>query len=93
MEARLSKWPAPRPSLAASIPSAVARARLRPDERDDVEILEAFWPPSPIQTWEQHSPPLVHPLLIYADLIATGDDRNISIAEQIYDDHLAKLHA
>jgi hypothetical protein len=70
----------------------ILRARLRPDERGDVEILEAFWPPSPIQTWEQHSPPHVHPLLIYADLIATGDDRNISIAEQIYDDHLAQLH-
>lgn len=69
------------------------RARLRPDERGDVEILEAFWPPSLIQTLEQDTPPLVHPLLIYADLIATGDDRNISIAEQIYDDHLAQQHA
>jgi hypothetical protein len=69
-------------------------ARLRPDERGDVEILEAFWPRPPIKVWES-SPerPLVHPLLIYADLVATGDSRNLSIAEQIYDEHLATLHS
>lgn len=69
------------------------RARLRPDERGDVEILEAFWPPPPINVWEQYDPPLVHPLLIYADLVATGDSRNLSIAEQIYDGHIATLQS
>lgn len=70
-------------------------ARLRPDERGDVEILQAFWPISA----NGHSsataapPPLVHPLLIYADLVATGDSRNLSVAEQIYDEHIATVHA
>ncbi|WP_369407752.1 type IV toxin-antitoxin system AbiEi family antitoxin [Trinickia terrae] len=35
--------------------------------------------------------PLVHPLLIYADLLASGDSRNVAAAEQIYDKHLAPL--
>jgi hypothetical protein len=69
------------------------RARLRPDERGDVEILEAFWPASPVETRKEYGLPLVHPLLIYADLVATGDDRNRSIAEKIYDAKLATLHA
>ncbi len=29
------------------------------------------------------------PLLVYADLIASGDDRNIEAAEIIYDNYLA----
>jgi hypothetical protein len=69
------------------------RARLRPDERGDVEILEAFWPPSPVETWREYGQALVHPLLIYADLVATGDSRNLSIAEEIYDTKLASSHA
>jgi len=69
------------------------RARLRPDERGDVEILEAFWPQPPIETWREYGLPLVHPLLIYADLVATGDSRNLSIAEQIYEAKLASSHA
>ena len=66
------------------------RARLRPDEYGDVEILEAFWPPSVAEVGGSHGLPLVHPLLIYADLVATGDTRNLSIAEQIYESYLAE---
>jgi hypothetical protein len=68
------------------------RARLRPDERGDVEILEAFWQP-PIAASREHGLPLVHPLLIYADLVATGDSRNLSTAEDIYDTRLASPDA
>ncbi|WP_206997133.1 type IV toxin-antitoxin system AbiEi family antitoxin [Trinickia mobilis] len=67
------------------------KARLRPDEHGDVEILDAFWPAQSATAWEAHDPPLVHPLLIYADLLASGDSRNASAAEQIYDKHLAQL--
>ncbi|WP_345817096.1 type IV toxin-antitoxin system AbiEi family antitoxin (plasmid) [Paraburkholderia sp. PREW-6R] len=69
-------------------------ARLRPDERGDVEVLDAFWPRAAIYTGTPPDQlPLVHPLLIYADLVATGDSRNLSIAQQIYDEHVAPLQS
>ncbi len=33
----------------------------------------------------------VHPLLVYADLIYSGNDRNREAAERIYDNHLKKI--
>ncbi|WP_175835776.1 type IV toxin-antitoxin system AbiEi family antitoxin [Burkholderia anthina] len=64
-------------------------ARLRPDEHGDVELLEAFWPPSPALDWREQDVPLVPPLLIYADLVSSGDSRNLAVAEQIHDRYLA----
>lgn len=34
---------------------------------------------------------LVHPILVYADLLATGDARNLDVAQRIYDEHIAQL--
>ncbi|UZU06656.1 type IV toxin-antitoxin system AbiEi family antitoxin [Burkholderia ambifaria] len=65
------------------------QARLRPDERGDVELLEAFWPPSPALDWREQDVPLVPPLLIYADLVSSGDSRNLAAAEHIHDRYLA----
>ncbi|AKM01230.1 type IV toxin-antitoxin system AbiEi family antitoxin [Burkholderia pyrrocinia] len=65
------------------------QARLRPDERGDVEILEAFWPRSPALDWREQDVPLVPPLLIYADLVSSGDSRNLAAAERIHDRYLA----
>lgn len=70
-------------------PKFMTAARLRPDERGEVEILEAFWPASAEDQWQSVMPGLVHPLLIYADLIASGDSRNHSVAQTIYDQFLA----
>ncbi|OXH90692.1 hypothetical protein CA831_09400, partial [Burkholderia multivorans] len=64
-------------------------ARLRADERGDVEILQAFWPPSAALDWRDPALPLAPPLLIYADLVSTGDSRNLAAAEQIHDRYLA----
>ncbi|MBN3792385.1 hypothetical protein G3N94_36730 [Burkholderia sp. Ac-20353] len=66
------------------------QARLRPDANGDVELLEAFWLPSPTLEWREQDVPLVPPLLIYADLVATGDSRNLSTAETIHDRYLAQ---
>jgi hypothetical protein len=69
-------------------------ARLRPDDTGDVEILDTFWPrATDAAATSPAGPPLVNPLLIYADLVATGDSRNLSIAEQIYDEHLLPLQS
>lgn len=58
--------------------------RLRPDENGEIEILETFW-----ATDEARQPnDAVPPLLVYADLMATTDPRNIETAKLIRDQHL-----
>lgn len=55
----------------------------------DIEILDVFWE---FEDQEQHNNNnIVPPLLIYADLIATGQSRNLEAAKQIYDQELAGL--
>jgi len=61
--------------------------RIRKEPNGDIEILEAFWKFE--FNWQHHN--LVHPILIYADLLATGDERNIETAEIIYERKLAKF--
>lgn len=61
--------------------------KLRKTTTGDIEILKPFW------TFDQEFDALeiAPPLLVYADLIATGDDRNIETAKMIYDKHLAQF--
>ncbi len=65
----------------------LAENRLRKDEPGDVEILKRFWKPP--EMWQYKD--LVHPILIYADLLATGNERNIETAKMIYDKHILGL--
>jgi len=65
----------------------LAENRLRKDPIGDVEILKRFWKPAEIWKYED----LVHPILIYADLLATGNERNIETAKMIYDQHIVQL--
>ncbi len=58
--------------------------RLRADLHGAIEILDAFWNfPVPAD-----HPDVVPPLLVYADLVATGDQRNHEIAQQVYERHV-----
>ncbi len=59
---------------------------LKNDVNGDIEILRIFWE---IEKDRLHNE-LVHPLLIYADLLATGDTRNIETARMIYEKELSK---
>jgi hypothetical protein len=61
--------------------------RLKRDQTGEVEILKRFWKPA--ETWKFED--LVHPILIYADLLATGNERNIETAKMIYDQHIVQL--
>jgi len=61
--------------------------RLRRDPTGDVEILEGFWNPAQMGPYED----LVHPILIYADLLATGNQRNVETARRIYEQHIVRL--
>ncbi|MBI3578105.1 MAG: hypothetical protein HY089_01675, partial [Ignavibacteriales bacterium] len=61
--------------------------RLHKDLNGDVEIFEVFWDFD--YTWQY--PNLVPPLLIYAELLAAGNDRNIETGKIIYEKYLAQL--
>jgi len=61
--------------------------RLHADPKGNVELLKAFWDP----TCDFTDPEIVPPLLVYADLLATGDPRNLETARRIYDGQLAGL--
>jgi hypothetical protein len=64
----------------------LADQRLRTDVAGDVEIRKRFW------AFEQADhPELVPPVLIYADLLATGDARCMEAAKRIYERYLAEL--
>lgn len=53
-----------------------------------IELLAKFWPGN---AEEKSEKTLTHPLLTYADLITTGNVRNIETANILKEDHLAKM--
>ena len=65
----------------------MADYRLRKAEEGNIELRRRFWPFD--HKWEY--PALTPPVLIYADLLATGDARCIETAQIIYDRYLARL--
>jgi len=65
----------------------VLKNKLKKDPDGNVEILNLFWNFN-VNTANID---LVHPVLIYADLMATGDQRNIETAGQIYDTEIIRF--
>ena len=61
--------------------------RLKKDPEGDVELLQRFWQADTIVPHED----TVHPILVYADLMATGNQRNIETARILYDEHIVQL--
>ena len=60
--------------------------RLRPDDKGEVEIPEAFWT---LGEGPGTGPEDVAPaLLVYADLMAAGDPRNVEVARLVRRRHL-----
>lgn len=70
-------------------------ARLRVDQHGDVELLSAPLPltgtVASLQVAAMPKVPasVVHPALIYADLVATGDSRNLETARMLREQYLA----
>ena len=62
--------------------------RMRADPRGDVAVIEEFWnfPPTDVEAETNTVPPL----LVYADLMATGDPRAIETAGLIHEKYLAR---
>ena len=65
----------------------IIEKKLRKAIDGDVEILKPFWKFKHEFTGRGIAPPL----LVYTDLIATGDERNIETARIIYDKYLLRL--
>jgi hypothetical protein len=64
----------------------IMKARLRPDPAGNVEFLRA---PVKLAPVDGLPPGVVAPLLVYADLIASGDSRNIETARMLRERYLA----
>jgi len=66
------------------LPRLQAEYGLKRKPDGDVEILQKFWA---FKTENNIAPPL----LVYADLVASGDSRNLETAKKIYDEYLDRL--
>jgi hypothetical protein len=60
--------------------------RLKKDPQGNVDILERFWPGG----IDFGGGDTVHPILIYADLAAIGEQRTMEAARMIYEQHLVR---
>jgi hypothetical protein len=68
----------------------IVENRLKKDPAGKIEIRQAFWDFAEADTpWPQEE--IAPPILVYADLLATGDTRNIETAQQIYDQTILGL--
>lgn len=69
------------------VDAIIMQNKLRKDPQGDVDILKAFWSTAMQKKYGDQAPPLV----VYADLLATADPRNIEIAKVIYEQKIAGL--
>lgn len=75
-----------RPDAPGTYARFIAENGLRKNPNGKLEIFETFWDPEIIGPTEQGT---VHPLLVYADLMATQDARCIETGKIIHDEQLA----
>jgi len=65
----------------------ITEKRLKEYNNGNVEIYEKFWGDELQINFDDK----VHPILVYADLVATGDPRNMEIAKMVYKDEIDRL--
>jgi hypothetical protein len=63
----------------------ILRNRLRKDPKGNLLLMEKFWKFNDFNKLN-----ITHPILIYADLLATGDPRNIEAAKIIYEKEIVR---
>ena len=61
--------------------------KIRKDPKGNIEIYEVFWEFE--YPWKHKN--IVPPILIYADLLATGDKRNIETADIVYEQEIDRF--
>ena len=72
----------------SNLPRLQAQHGLRRDSGGEIELLRRFWK---FDEWEKKNLQTAPPLLVYADLLSTADDRNLETAEIIYEQYIARL--
>lgn len=65
----------------------ILKNRMQKDPHGNIEILETFWDHQRFNSNDD----MVPPLLVYADLLATGDPRNMENAKIIYEQTIDRL--
>jgi hypothetical protein len=63
----------------------ILRNRLRKNPQGNLLLIKKFW-----KFEDNHYLNTTHPILVYADLLATGDPRNIEAAQIIYEKEIVK---
>ncbi|WP_052321410.1 type IV toxin-antitoxin system AbiEi family antitoxin [Ralstonia sp. A12] len=76
------------PAMRDTLRHLVTKYRLQPSADGPIELLETFWRP-PTGHTDRES--LVPPILVYADLIATMDSRNLETANLIREKSIARV--
>ena len=66
-------------------PALMTEYKLKPNPEGNVKIYKPYWT---IKTEEQKAAP---PLVIYTDLMATGEPRNVNIAKEIHAQYLTHI--
>ncbi|MBY0505853.1 MAG: type IV toxin-antitoxin system AbiEi family antitoxin [Bryobacteraceae bacterium] len=64
----------------------VAAARMKAGPHGNVEVLRQFW-----QLEAEPSRDVVPAILVYADLLATNEPRNLETAKLVYEQHIAPI--
>ncbi len=61
----------------------IAKHGLRQAENGTIEMIQAWW--------DTEMEEIAHPILVYADLITSGEERNMQAAEELYRQELAHV--
>src|ERR1044072_6731110 len=72
----------------SNLPKLQPRYGLRRESEGDIELLRRFWK---FDDWDKKDLQTAPPLLVYADLLSTADDRNLETAAIIYEQYIARL--
>lgn len=62
--------------------------KLIPDQNGEVTVYQLFWKPESSDFNFENTRFTAHPLLIYAELMYSGNDRNIETAQIIYNEYI-----
>lgn len=63
----------------------LSKYKLIPFKDGDIAVYKKFWKNS------EYNESIVHPILVYAQLMASGDSRNIETAKIIFDEHIRPI--
>ncbi len=62
--------------------------RIAPDNEGNISLYKTFWKPKSIELLSKNDEIPTNILLVYAELIYSGNDRNIETAKIIFDEHI-----